>query len=173
MLYLAQVQKNENEGGRRLCLLAHQQSENSWSVIPPQCVPLDDFISQKEDLLVLVELSEDQEVLNIQPAHNWVLDVVQKYLTTGVTPSFLKEEAERTEQWRQDLTLQSQDLTRRHLEMEARREQIQTLEDELKEEKQRLELMADQLKTRTEELDERSTAIQAEAEKLKTIREQP
>ncbi|MGB7444246.1 MAG: hypothetical protein WA919_24530 [Coleofasciculaceae cyanobacterium] len=171
MLYLAQVQKNESEGGVGLCLLAHQQSENSWSVISPQHVRLDDTNSL-EDLLVLVELSEDQEVLNLQPARNWVLDIVQKYLTTGVTPSFLKEEAERTEQWRQDLTLQSQDLTRRHLEMEARREQIQTLEDELKQEKQRLELMADQLKTRTDELDIRSATIQTEEEKLKKAREQ-
>ena len=167
MLYLAQVQKNESKGGVGLCLLAHQQSENSWSVIPPQHISLDDTNSIEEDVLVLVELSEDQEVLNLQKAHSWVLNIVQKYLTTGVTPSFLKEEAERTERWRQDLTLQSQDLTRRHLEMEARREQIQTLEDELKQEKQRLELMADQLKTRTAELDARSAAIQAKEEKLK------
>jgi uncharacterized protein (DUF3084 family) len=79
-----------------------------------------------------------------------VLDLVQQYLSVGVTPTFLQEEAERTEQWRQDLTLQSQDLTRRHLEMEARREQIQTLEEDLKREKQQLEALAAQLKNKTD-----------------------
>jgi predicted RNase H-like nuclease (RuvC/YqgF family) len=78
------------------------------------------------------------------------LDLVEQYLSAGVTPTFLQEEAERTEQWRQDLTLQSQDLTRRHLEMEARREQIQTLEEDLKREKQQLEALAAQLKNKTD-----------------------
>jgi hypothetical protein len=86
-----------------------------------------------------VDLSENYEILSIQQAKDWVLDLVQKYLTIEVNPTFLQEEAERVEQWRQDLTLQSQDLTRRNLELEARREQLQTLEEELKQEKQLLE----------------------------------
>ena len=150
MLHLAQVQKNESVGGVELRLLACQQSENSWTVINPEDVPLPNSHSLNEGLLVLVELSENQEVLSIQHANDWVLDLVEQYLSAGVTPTFLQEEAERTEQWRQDLTLQSQDLTRRHLEMEARREQIQTLEEDLKREKQQLEALAAQLKNKTD-----------------------
>jgi hypothetical protein len=146
MLHLAQVQNNESVGQVELRLLARQQSENSWAVISPEDIPLTDTNSLSEGLLVLVELSENQEIQSVQPAKDWVLDLVQKYLSIGITPAFLQEEAERTEQWRQDLTLQSQDLTRRHLEMEARREQIQTLEEDLKREKQQLEAMAAQLK---------------------------
>ena len=150
MLHLAQVQKNESVGGVELRLLARQQSENSWTVINPEDVSLPNTHSLNEGLLVLVELSENQEVLSIQHANDWVLDLVQQYLSVGVTPTFLQEEAERTEQWRQDLTLQSQDLTRRHLEMEARREQIQTLEEDLKREKQQLEALAAQLKNKSD-----------------------
>lgn len=147
MLHLAQVKFNESLGGVELRLLAYRHAENSWVIInPEQNIPFANSNALGEGLLVLAELSETQEVLNIQNAKDWVLDLVQKYLTTGVTPTFLQEEAHRTEQWRQELTLQNQDLTRRYLEMEARREQIQTLEDELKREKQQLEAMAAQLK---------------------------
>lgn len=140
MLHLAQVQNKENGGGVELRLLARQHSENSWAVINPESVPYTNGNSLQEGVLVLIELSEQREVLSLQNAKDWVLDLVQQYLTIGVSPNFLKEEAERAEQWRQKLTLDSQDLTRRHLEMEARREQIQTLEEDLKrqmEEKQK------------------------------------
>lgn len=140
MLHLAQVQNKENGGGVELRLLARQHSENSWAVINPDNVPYTNSNSLQEGMLVLIELSDQREVLSVQNAKDWVLDLVQQYLTIGVSPNFLKEEAERAEQWRQKLTLESQDLTRRHLEMEARREQIQTLEEDLKrqlEEKQK------------------------------------
>lgn len=141
MLHLAQVQHNESVGGVELKLLARQQSEHTWALIHPESVPLNNNNALNEGLLLLVDLSENQEILNIQQAKDWLLELVQKYLTIGVTPTFLQEEVERAEQWRQDLTLQSQDLTRRNLELEARREQLQALEEELKREKQKLEQM--------------------------------
>lgn len=156
MLYLAQVKPSESVYNRKgvqaleLRLLAIQQSEYCWAVIEPEIISLTDTPSLIAGSLVLVELSENYEVLNIENVKDWVLDLVKHYLSTGVSPRFLQEEAERTEQWRQELTLQSQDLTRRHLEMEARREQIQTLEDKLKQEKEQLEIMAAQLKIKAE-----------------------
>jgi hypothetical protein len=139
MLHLAQVQSNESAGGVELQLLARHNPEHTWAVINPETIPLSNSKSLNEGSLILVDLSENYEILSIQQAKDWVLDLVQKYLTIEVNPTFLQEEAERVEQWRQDLTLQSQDLTRRNLELEARREQLQTLEEELKQEKQLLE----------------------------------
>jgi hypothetical protein len=52
-----------------------------------------------------------------------------------MTPELLQQEVERAEHWRQSLTLQNQDLARRSLELEARREQIQSLEESMKKEK--------------------------------------
>lgn len=60
---------------------------------------------------------------------------MQIYLSSGMTPELLQQEVERAEQWRQSLTIQNQDLARRSLELEARREQIQALEESLKRER--------------------------------------
>lgn len=158
MLHLAQVKKNESSGGVELQLLASQWEENIWSVIDPRDIPLANengkasvvLTENLVGILVLVELSDQDQVLSLQPAKDWVLGIVQKYLKGIISPNFLQEELERVEQWRQDLTLQSQDLTRRNLEMEARREQIQELEENLKREKKQLESMAALLKTKAE-----------------------
>lgn len=144
MLYLAQVIKHEISGKLGLRLLVRQETESVWTVLTeedavPQIIPniqetrgSNISILLSEGLLVLVELSSKQEVESLQIATNWVLDLVETYLTSGITPSFLQQESERAEQWRQTLTLQSQELARRSLEVEARREQIQALEEGLR-----------------------------------------
>ena len=137
MLHLAQVQQNQISDEPELRILATQDSENSWSLInKEQILPSPHGKGLSEGLLVLVETDDQKGITNIQSAKNWVLDFVEKYLTLGITPSFLQQESARIEEWRQDLTLQSQDLGRRQWEMEARREQIQTLEEEIKQKKQ-------------------------------------
>ena len=140
MLHLGEVQNNKNGGGIELQLLARQESDDCWAIInPPERISLPNANTFEQGLLVLVDISDNQDVLNIQSAKEWVLNFVQRYLTIGITPMFLQEEVTRTEQWRQDLTLQSQDLTRQRAEMEARRENIQALEIDLKLKEQNLE----------------------------------
>lgn len=137
MLYLALVQKQELSGQISLNLLAHQQGEYKWEINgKAKVIRVPEAIALHEGMLVLVELSPQEEMLSIQDATNWVLDLVNTYLTSGVTPAFLKAESERSEQWRQTLTLQSQELSRRSLEVEARREQIQALEESFKRDKE-------------------------------------
>ena len=143
MLYLAQVQKKEISGEISLQLLACQNSDETWAMLfqettltlPPDCYQ----IVLNEGMLILADVGENSQVLNIQSATNWVLELVKKYLTTGFTPDFLQQEADKAEEWRQSLTLQSQELSRRLIEVEARREQIQTLEAKLQQEKQLLD----------------------------------
>jgi hypothetical protein len=136
MLYLAQVRKNEFLDQYQLHLLARQEDDHVWAIIAEEAFILlgkGNAISEK--LLVLVELSAAGEIERIEEATNWILYLVQTYLATGITPEFLQQETEIAENWRQTLTLQSQDLARRSLELEARREQIQTLEESLKRDK--------------------------------------
>ncbi|MBD2347095.1 hypothetical protein [Anabaena subtropica] len=136
MLYLAQVHKNEFLDQYQLRLLARQEADNLWTIIPEEAFILlgkSNIIS--ENLLVLVELSLTGDIEKLEDASNWVLSIVQTYLTTGMTPDLLQQEVEQAEQWRQSLTLQNQDLARRSLELEARREQIQALEESLKRER--------------------------------------
>jgi polyhydroxyalkanoate synthesis regulator phasin len=136
MLYLAQVHKNDFLDQFQLRLLARQEAENMWVIIPEEAfILLGKGKTSTEKLLVLVELSSTGDIEKLEEATNWVLNLVQSYLSTGITPEFLEQEAERAEQWRQNLTLQNQDLARRSLELEARREQIQALEESLKRDK--------------------------------------
>jgi len=149
MLYLAQVQKKEISGEISLQLLACQNSDETWAMLFQETILTlpPDFTQNvlNEAMLVLAEIGENSQVLNIQSATNWVLELVQKYLTTGFTPDFLQQEAQKAEGWRQSLTLQSQELSRRLIEVEARREQIQNLEAKLQQEKQLLESTIAQL----------------------------
>jgi hypothetical protein len=136
MLYLAQVRKNNFLDQHELRLLAREEADNLWAIIPEETpILLGKGKIMSENLLVLVELSPTGEIKRIEDAANWVLHLVQNYLTIGITPEFLHQEAERAEDWRRSLTLQNQDLARRSLELEARREQIQALEESLKREK--------------------------------------
>jgi hypothetical protein len=144
MLYLAQVQK-KTLGKVGLRLLACQKSEHTWTIVKEaETVPTSEATNLGEGLLVLAEITSDRHVATIQDAKDWVVDLTETFLTTGVTPTFLRQETERAEQWRQSLTLQSQELDRRALELEARREQVQELEEKLKREKKLLEAMAQQ-----------------------------
>ncbi len=140
MLHLAQVQKQGLLGTLGLRLLARQETEYAWTLIAQTNVipDVEAIVSDRtllplsEGLLVLVELSPTGEIESLQNATHWVLELVKTYLINGITPTFLQQESERAEQWRQTLTLQSQELARRALEVEARREQIQALEESLR-----------------------------------------
>ncbi len=158
MLYLAQVQEREILGDRALQLLACQNADDSWTIFAEESVlTLPTYFAKNPNksvpnvlnngVLVLADIAENGEVLEVRSAANWVLELIDKYLTPGITPDFLQLEAKKAEEWRQSLTLQSQELSRRLIEVEARREQIQTLEAKVQQEKQLLESTIAQLKT--------------------------
>lgn len=140
MQYLAKVHTKSSSDGTQLQLLAVKTCEHTWEpVTPPRVILVTQSISANEQVLVLVELDADEKVVTAQDATQWVLDFVSEYLTLGLTPKGLEEELERAEQWRQSLTLQSQEVRRRALETAARRDEIQDLEKRLKLERDTLE----------------------------------
>lgn len=162
MLHLAQVEKKGLVGQTHLRLLAQRLSDRTWAILSPEDAPTLTEVNLSsseneatptpvdtfgEGALVLVEIMDNHEIVSIQDATHWVLGLVQDYLSTGIASDFLQKEAELIEQWRQSLTLQSQELSRRTLELEARREQIQALEEKLQREKHLLEMMLSKLKT--------------------------
>ncbi len=162
MLCLAQVETEQSADRLELRILARQRSEYAWAIANEQ----DTFSCAKatqyaQGSLVLLTLSDTYEVLEISDVKDWLLDIVGTLLVTGVTPQFLQQEFERAEQWRQNLTLQSQDLDRRALELEARREQLEQLEETLKREKKQMESLAAQYREQNQELDRRSSELEA------------
>lgn len=154
MLYLAQVKKGDLDGEISLKLLACQKAEYTWAVTNEGEVAAPNSDGYQDGALVLVETAAGQ-VKSIQDATGWILELVEQYLSNGISPALLQEEVQRAEQWRQSLTLQSQELGRRALEMEARLDQIQELEESLKREKKQLELMAAELKALDPEPEEK------------------
>lgn len=145
MFYLAQVVRYGISSKLGLKLLANQEAEHTWVLVSDRNTILDVEtllgdcypFTLAEGLLVLLEVSPDySQIYSIHNAANWVLELVQTYLTTGITPMFLQQEMERAEKWRQNLTLQTQELSRRALEVEARREQIQALEANVRREQE-------------------------------------
>lgn len=153
MLYLAQVVKRERRGRASLKLLAQKKGEYAWATCADEeTVFLEDSSAHcdtttlNEGMLVLVELNTAREVQQVQDAKTWVLEIVKDYLSNGVSPAFLQEETHRAEQWRQSLTLQSQELGRQALEMEARRDQFQELEENLNTKKKQLETLEAELR---------------------------
>jgi hypothetical protein len=146
MLHLAQVQQQERTAQPELKLLAAQEVDDAWKVLTGEVLlPADKAGQFSPSQLVLADLSETREVLTVKDAKDWVVNVIQHYLSQSQSPKLIQEEVQRAEQWRQSLTLQSQELDRRALEMEARREQIQELEETLKQERRDLEMQREQL----------------------------
>lgn len=157
MLHLAQVQQDTYESGIILHLLAAQTGDEVWSVQDRDSLAIEAEKVANTALLsagrlVLVDLDESQQILSLQDATKWVLAILKKLSTENGSESLGDEQAA-IEQWRQELTLQSQEMTRRNLEIETRREQIQDLEKSLKEEKEQIEL-------RLQELEAREAALQ-------------
>ena len=140
MLYLAQVQVNPDSEEIQLQLLACQESEYVWSVGNCETLVLTKESSLCAGVLVLVEMAQDRQIISIQDAKEWVLSILQQYLTkNAINPQFIATEQSKVEKWRQEITAQNLELNRRALEIETRREQLQELEQELKRDREELD----------------------------------
>ncbi|MTF39014.1 hypothetical protein VKI21_15570 [Cyanobacterium aponinum UTEX 3222] len=140
MLHLAEVIRDTDTGKLLLNLLAVEESKLQWTFCNNQYIPLDNDDNFKEGLLLLVELNNQGQILRCQSAKDWILNLLKEYLIEGNFRSNINipEEEARLEKWRQELTSQSQDLTRIRLEVETRREELQELEQTLSWEKEKL-----------------------------------
>ncbi|MEM8505005.1 MAG: hypothetical protein AAF716_17855 [Cyanobacteria bacterium P01_D01_bin.1] len=148
MQYLAKVYSKQSPSRTQIQLLAKNSAENLWETIVSQdIIETAEKVPFNEQALVIVEIessgvssiSGKEQVVGVTDATNWILTLVEDYLSLGVTPQYLQSEAERAEQWRQSLTLQSQEVRRRSLETAARRDEIQNLEKRLKLEREATE----------------------------------
>ncbi|MEY2832735.1 MAG: hypothetical protein RLZZ574_1993 [Cyanobacteriota bacterium] len=146
MLYLAQVEINPNSAEIQLQVLARQESEYVWSVDNSQTLFLTKESSLCGGVLVLVEIGQEQQIISIQDAKEWILSILQQYLTkNAINPQFIETEQSKVEKWRQEITAQNLDLNRRALEIETRREQLQELEQELKRDREELAKLKEKL----------------------------
>ncbi|MCT7957697.1 hypothetical protein [Laspinema palackyanum] len=165
MIYLAQVQKKGFLGKTGLRLLACQKSGDIWALVSEtEPIVTTEANAFGEGILVLADITTGGQIRTINEATEWAINLVQQYLTKGLTPDFLQEQADEIEQWRQSLTLQSQELSRRALELEARRDQLQELEEKLKKEHHRLEILAQKLEVTADDSSDQNEENQVRIE---------
>jgi len=148
MLYLAQVKIDPDSGEVQLQVLARQESEYVWSLDNSQIILLTRESSLCAGVLVLVEIGQEQQIISIQEAKEWILTILQQHLTkNAINPQFIQTEQSKVERWRQEITAQNLELNRRALEIETRREQLQELEQELKRDREELNRLQAKLTT--------------------------
>jgi hypothetical protein len=140
MLHLAQVIKSKNSEKLKLHLLAVEESKMQWTFCHEKYLLVEENNDLKEEIFLLVELDENNQIIYYQSAKDWILNLVKLYLIEGEANANINipEEQARLEKWRQELTIQSQELTRIRLETETRREELQALEENLAWEKEKL-----------------------------------
>lgn len=167
MLYLAEVQKKSGfMGGSKveLKLLARQQSEQSWNAVPgDDLIPTDSANDFSHGNLVLVELSPNRQVQNLQEASKQLVVILQNF--SRMKEKFRTQEEE-IEGWKQSLIYQSQELTRRELEMETRQEELQQLEADM----QQFEQQHQELSELRSQIEIDRQAIEATQRRLEELR---
>ncbi|MEM9906297.1 MAG: hypothetical protein AAF921_14860 [Cyanobacteria bacterium P01_D01_bin.44] len=168
MQYLAKVYQKSLPGEAKLKLLARQVSDFFWEhTVREKLVETLDAKPFREGDLVLLTLDSQDSVLKVESATDWVLEIVSQYLTQGITPEFLQQEADRAEQWRQSLTLKEQDSRRRALETAARRDEIQELEKKLRLEREELERREAEVALKYDEVRKLENQLRLERQEIK------
>ena len=134
MLYLAQVTNNPYLNELELQLLVMETNVHLWQNTSGTLYIENRETLQKfnEGVLVLVEIDENKQILQINSATNWILGIIKEFLSEPtLTTEFIQQEEARIEKARQEITSKKLDLTRRQLEIETQREQIQAVESSL------------------------------------------
>ncbi|MFM6050025.1 MAG: pilus motility taxis protein HmpF, partial [Sphaerospermopsis kisseleviana] len=150
MLYLAEIQKQKGgllSGGSKteLKLLACQRSDQNWSNVSEETIVAEEASKLNDGALVLVELSPNRQLQRIQEAGRPLVNILQSF-SRQVEKFKLKEDE--IDSWKQSLMFQVQELNRREIDMEARWEQLQNLEQEvqsLEKNKQEVEKSREQI----------------------------
>jgi hypothetical protein len=133
MLHLAQVIKKNNSDEIQLNLLAVQESKLQWTFCHEKYLTIENPNNLQIGNFILIKLGENNDILYYEPAKDWILSLVKTYLIEGKSNANINipEEQARLEKWRQELTSQSQDLTRIRLEIETTKEELEKREQDL------------------------------------------
>lgn len=180
MLYLAEIRKQSKGfiGGSKteLKLLACQHNDQTWSAVPGEEVVASEEIQQAGDgALVIVKLGNNRQIQG-KPELAGV-ELVRQLQKLSRLLEKTKDQQEEIEQWKQSLSIQSEELTRRQMEMESRLEQIDQMQGEFEElERQRQEMEAnwarfEQEQQRLEELQQKIGPIDWNSEGIGKVQE--
>lgn len=169
MLYLAEVQKRPSGfglgGGRTdLKLLACQREENNWTAVSgDEIIPADEAKEFTPGALVLVDLSNNKQVQQIQEAARQLVKILQNF---SRSQEKFKTQWDEIEQWKASLTFQAQELNRREMELQAKEEQLEQLEGEL----ERLEQQRQEVNQSVEESQRLRETVEGSRQEIEDAR---
>ncbi len=158
MLYLAEVKKQSRGfiGGVRteLKLLACQHNDQTWSPVPgDEILATEELESLGEGVLLMLNLGNNRQIQG-QPEVA-APELVRQLQKLSRLSEKLKDQQDEIEQWKQSLTYQSQELSRRETEIESRYEQLEEMASELQ-----------QIERRRQEVDSAWEQLQQQQQKL-------
>ncbi len=165
MLYLAEVIKQSRlsfMGGLKteLKLLACQHNDQTWSAIPTEEIIATEQVEQSigDGALMVLQLGLNKQIQEIPQLAG--TELVRQLQRLSRLSEKLKDQQDEIEQWKQSLTYQSQELSRRELEIEARFEQLEEMEQEFQQMERRgrdIEEAEERLIRQQQQLDEMRT----------------
>lgn len=134
MLYLAEIQKQSKGfmGGveAKLKLIACQRNDQSWSVVNNESIVADEASDFGDGALVMVNLGVNRQVQGkIEPASQAILGILKNF---SRLLEKTQDQEQEIDQWKESLAIQSEELSRRQIEMETRLEQLEQMEQEFK-----------------------------------------
>ena len=132
MLYLAEIQKQTKGfmGGveTKLKLIACQRNDRSWSFVSNEFVTTDRADAPGEGALVVFDLGVNRQIQgNIELASQTIVNVLKNF---SRLLEKTKNQEQEIDQWKESLTIQSEELSRQKIEMETRLEQVEQMEEE-------------------------------------------
>ena len=150
MLYLAEIQK-QSKGfmsgvETRLKLIACQRNDQSWGVVGNESITVEEANDFGDGALIVVNLGANRQVQGKIELASAKIIAILKNFSRLVEKN--QEQEQEINQWKESLAIQSQELSRREIEMETRLEQVEQMEEEFKQfEQQKADIAQAQAET--------------------------
>ena len=124
-----------------LKLIACRRNDFSWSTIDNESIDTDSSHDFGNGTLVAVNLDNNRKLEGkIELASPKILTILKNF---SRLVEKTKDQEQEIEQWRESLAIQSEEISRRQLEMETRLEQVEQMEEEFQQfEQQKQEIIA-------------------------------
>ncbi len=171
MRYLAEVQRQSKGfmGGveTKLKLLANQRNDRSWSTISGnEFIEIEDVANLGDGTLVIANIVNRKVQGKLESAAKEIIGVLQSF---SRLQDKTKSQEEEIEVWKESLTIQSEELSKREIEIDSRLEQLEKLEEEqakVKEAKEEAEKIRSQFQSKSQELEKAWEQLRGEKNSL-------
>ena len=150
MLYLAEIQK-QSKGfmsgvETKLKLLACQRNDQSWGVVGNESVSTEEASDFGDGALVVVNLGANRQIQGKMELASPKIIAILKNFSRLIEKN--QEQEQEINQWKESLAIQSEELSRRQIEMETRLEHVEQMEEEFKQfEQQKADIASAQAET--------------------------